>query len=95
MGAVDAKLEEEGGAAGGLSHGIRKSLHLPWACVLRRVLWEDRVGRVWTGQRKWHWDLWEGPLNPFRAALRIPKAGGIKSTSRKNQCDLELCGFSS
>lgn len=34
------KLEEKEGAVGGLSHGIRKRLHLSWACVLRRVVWE-------------------------------------------------------
>lgn len=36
-----------------------------------------------------------GTGNCGRAVLRIPKAGEIKSTSQKNQCDLELYWFSS
>ena len=37
----------------------------------------------------------EGPTEGHRPALRIPKAGGLKSASQVNQSDLESSWFSS
>lgn len=91
------KIEGKEGIAGGLSHRIRKRLQPSLACGLRRVFAEGRgksVGRVWIGRKEVALGTVEGLPERDRAALKIPKAKGIKSTSQRNQSQLELSWFS-
>lgn len=54
----------------------------------------DSVGRVWIGRKEVALGTVKGPPEGERAALKIPKAKGIKSTSQRNQSQLESSRFS-
>lgn len=48
------------------------------------------MGRVWIGRKEVALGTVEGPPEGDRATLKISKAKGIKSTSQRNQSQLEL-----
>lgn len=52
------------------------------------------MGRVWIRRKEVALGIVERPSEGDRAALKFPKAKGIKSTSERNQSQLELSRFS-
>ena len=48
------------GLPAGSVMGIRKRLQYSGVGALGRVLRENSEGRVWLGERRWHWEWWKG-----------------------------------
>ena len=48
------------GLPAGSVMGIRKRLQYSGVGALGSVLRENSEGRVWLGERRWHWEWWKG-----------------------------------